>query len=288
MTTEVYDIFEEDFEEDYTPLEIFQQHQKFSDVLTNNFLYAASVYFASREVTKENLRAFISDVIRLDKNLGYESGPKFNSPENVSLDPTPQRLNLAVPSLEIVKRLLYQLQLYLTKHPDKFTEYKDMVFIPDYYNSPYDFNSYPKEYFLFSAASVRDYMYQDKLLKDRYVVPYVEPGKVEPYFFKNNLLGGRLYLAQNVPSYDHANYVMYSWRFMHRNPEVYQGDQGDQGDQGADSLLDIPKVPQISFEVYKYVNPDQIELIRPDGLRKDKVLAYKVDDKVRYTVLLIE
>jgi len=322
MTDEVYDIFEEDYEEDYTPLEIFLRQQKFADVLTNNFLYAASVYFSTRKLTKANLRAFVSEVIRLDQNLVYESGPKFTSPENISLDPAPQRLNLAVPNLEIIKRLLYYLQLYATKHPEKFAEYKDKVFIPGYYKTPSDFIQYSKEYLLLSVTSVRDYMQQDKFFKNRYVVPYVEPGKVEPYFFKNNLLGERLYLAQNVTSYDHANYVMYYWRFMNRNPGDPSKEQikitetdltsakvtDDPGDDDLDldlnldedlpidlssapepdSISNLDKVPYISFEVYKYVNENDIELIRGDGNRKDKVLAYKVNDKVRYTVLLIE
>ncbi len=312
MTDEVYDIFEEDYEEDYTPLELFSQQQKFSDVLTNNFLYAASVYFSSRKLTKANLRAFISDVIRIEKNLVYESGPKFTSPENVNLDPVPQRLSLAVPSIEIVKRLLYYLQLYKNKHPEKFAEYKDKVFIPGYYRTPFDFTPYSKEYLLLNVSSVRDYMQQDKFFKNRYVVPYVEPDKVEPYFFKNNLLGKRLYLAQNVTCYEHANYVMYYWRFMNRNPgdpskgqkELTNTKVNDDLDSNLDldldldldeELISVPdnmanldKVPYISFEVYKYVNENDIVLIRGDGNEKDKVLAYKVNNKVMYTVLLIE
>jgi hypothetical protein len=327
MTDEVYDIFEEDYEADYTPLEIFSQQQKFSDVLVNNFLYAASVYFSTRKLTKVNLRAFVSEVISLNKNLTYESGPKFTSPENVSLDPTPQRLSLVIPNLEIIKRLLYYLQLYATKHPDKFAKYKNKVFIPGYYKTPSDFITFSKEYLLLNVSSVQDYIQQDKFFKSRYVVSYVQPDKVEPYFFKNKLLGERLYLAQNVTSYDHANYVMYYWRFMNRNPGdpskgdrhvIVKDDQNQDQDQSEDqgqnqgqnqdldlnlnldlqtpsketsvpeSNIVLDKVPYISFEVYKYVNENDIELIRRDGIRKDKVLAYKVNNKARYTVLLIE
>ena len=164
-------------------------------------------------------------------------------------------------------------------------------------------------------------MLQDKLLKSRYVVPYVEPLKTEPYFFKNNILGSRLYLAQNVPSYDYANYVVYSWRYLNKNPGIkdtprdhLKGPSQDidldrEIDLDLDLDLDLDKkpnqaivnpeltgtlnqipagIPYISFEVYKYRNEKQIDLIRPDGMFKDKVLAYKVADKVNYTVLLIE
>lgn len=212
----------------------------------------------------------------------------------------------------MLKRLLYYLQLYKNKHPEKFAEYKDKVFIPGYYRTPFDFTPYSKEYLLLNVSSVRDYMQQDKFFKNRYVVPYVEPDKVEPYFFKNNLLGKRLYLAQNVTCYEHANYVMYYWRFMNRNPgdpskgqkELTNTKVNDDLDSNLDldldldldeELISVPdnmanldKVPYISFEVYKYVNENDIVLIRGDGNEKDKVLAYKVNNKVMYTVLLIE
>ncbi len=356
-TDEVYDIFEEDYEEEYTPLEIFSQQQKFADVLTHNFLYAASVYFSTHEFTKDNLRAFVSQNVTIDKNMTYLSGPKFTSPENISLNPAPQMLNIVLPNLEVVKRLVYYLQLYATKHPDKLAEYKDKVFIPGYYKTPSDFTQHSKEYLLANAKSVHDYMQQDKLAKSRHVVPYVEPDKVQPYFFKNNLLGDRLYLAQNVTCYEHANYVMYYWRFMNRNPGDPSQDQAQdeyidsnandeldldldldqdldldlgfdlssrggakvsskgssKGSSSASSKVsskvdnkvsskvsskvdnkvdnkvnDLEDIPYISFEVYKYVNENDIELIRGDGVRQDKVLAYKVNDEVRYTVLLIE
>lgn len=304
MLDEVYDIFG-DGDEGSNPLEIFSQQQKFSNILTNNFLYAASIYFSSRKFTKANLRTFISEVISLDKHLAYKSGPKFNSPENISLDPIPQRLSLTIPSLEIVKRLLYYLQLYVTKLPEQFAEFKNKTFIPDYYKGPLDFTSYPNEYILLSTPSVLDYMNQNKLFKNRYVIPYVEPAKSEPYFFQNNLLGERLYLAQNAPSYEYANYIMYYWRFMNRNPGISSEGRAEDVNMDTNHEVDLDlnlddvevedkvedledKVPYISFEVYKYVNENQIELIRGDGNRKDKVLAYKVDNKVKYTVLLIE
>ena len=320
---------------------------KTSRVLAQNAIYAIVKFLQPNEsLTKSVFKRFTDSKVIFDKDVDYKlenMRPLFeNNPSNKMLTPAGE---IVIQTMEIWKRLIFYITMFYQRHKEKFLEYANLTNIPHFFDDISDFKAKTEEYLLEGKTSVNNLIAKKTRDILRHAVSAVILNTPETYFFKNTLLGNKVFMAQNAPTYLHANYILYTWRYDNYNPgtnfitgeeEARDGEQPEverddteeeeEEEEEAISLLDLdledllgespvdveapktekkkkkkkttkgeeeiqkppvlPEVPLIDFSVYKYVNSEDITLIRPNGSTKDFVLAYKVENIPRYTVLM--
>ena len=330
-TTEMYGVLK--VQRQASPLQELVVLDKTSRILTENAIYLLSRYLNGRALTKKFFMSFLDYYISLDPSVEYNVNlmrPYFEDVSNTILE---DGVKLVVPNTEILKRLVYYLKLFWQTNGEVAKTYKNKTEIPNFFSSITDYKINSGEYLLAKKQAV-DNLIVSKKRDEKKVVDHVVLGIDDVYFFRNAILGSKIFMAQNAPTYLHVNYIISEWRERRYNPgtnfkvppteaeqevpqEVAQEPEEDEDlalfDMDINELLGLepgeiseekvptkkkqevveiptlPETPLINFPVYKYVNQEDITLIRHgDGRGKEQelALAYKVAGEARYTAIL--
>jgi hypothetical protein len=150
------------------------------------------------------------------------------------------------------------------RNPIKLIDYYTRDSIENYYMEVSDFDTYSFQIILSGQESISEFIESN----NRDEIQYVLYDKVMksislPYFFKNKLIGDKVYLAQNASSINKAIEVYLTWVNLKYNPTYEVKD------------ADI----NYSFTMYAYKNKDTIKVYsvpRENSKYNIKILAYRL------------
>ena len=175
---------------------------------------------------------------------------------------------IIVHSSEILKRLIYCIQLSLYNDQQTLLNYYKHTYITNYFLDVTDFISYPTQIILNGSSAVEYYIDTiHPLLTNKITFT------TDPYFFKNSLIDNHIYLAQNTSSLNQAFTILKNWYTKKYNIG-----------------LDTPNIlTNYSFSLYSYTNETTIVKYSIIGKKSTfifKIIGYKIETVVHYTVLL--
>ncbi len=194
---------------------------------------------------------------QINKYFSMESGVMRNS-------------KLVIKSEETLKRLVYVLRLKITREQKNILGYKDKKVIENFYSDVTDFDQFPFQVILEGDESVDKWIKEQKY--DYYIHDEVKVTRRTPYFFKNDLVGDQIYLAQNTNSQYAAIKIAETWYSEGYNPGEY-----------------VDEAEPVTFTLFSYVNKNEIKQYKVVGPKTPydiRMLGYKVDDMSFFTVLL--
>lgn len=259
------------FPEDYiSVIKQYNENKKLSRYIIEYALWLFSRYLNNNNIQNietQTLSDFKKSMIRIDPNFNYQYISKTFSTSSGLMS----RGKLIVKSEETLKRLLYVLRLVAVRNTQKLISYHTIKVIQQYYVDITDFDQYPFQVVLEGEESVDKWIRERKIkynLRDD-----VSIGTLTPYFFKNPLVGDKVYLAQNVDSAFKGITIATTWFRDSYNPGY-----------------DVEESERVAFTLYAYTNPGNIEVYSVTGNETPydiKMIGCKLEDDTNlFTVLL--
>ena len=252
-------------------LSIFNKNKKMSRYLTEYLFWVFSKYIQDdniSNITDKTLSKFAKKYFVIEENHQYEMVPKIfdNNNGKVMRDG-----KIIVQSEEMIKRLMYVLKLFSIRDIKTLRNYYIRNAITHYYVDITDFDYYPSQVILQGEDSIDKWIQESKLsttLQKGIVI-----GQNTPYFFKNNLVDGKVFLAQNANSLQMALDISKNWQKSGYN-------------SGIDTDITNKKY---KFTLYSYVNPENItiqQVLGKDTQKEIRIIGYKLEGSPFYTALL--
>jgi hypothetical protein len=243
--------------------------KKSARYLTEYFIYFFSVYIYEEnieEVTSKDLENFIRNrVIIIDDYIYENIDRKFTLNSTVF-----QGNKLVVPSEEVIRRLLYILRLKLQQQFSEVREYRNQKIIKNYYVDLNDFDVHPEQIILQGRDSIKKWIESPENLN--ILNHEILFNQEQPYFFKNELVKGDIYLAQNVSNFTQGINIGKTWAESGYNP-ITSGEDKE----------------GLTFNLYSYISKNEIipyKVIGKENSYKIKILGYKKDNINTFTVLM--
>ena len=268
-------------------LEIFNSNRFVTKNLVQYTLKSASEFFLKYKSL--DLKKFSDEMFLLDEAHEYDVDKlRAIFTPNSSLV---KNGKLVVKSEEMLKRLLFVVRLFKERHSKNFKQYADYVKIPDFYHDISDYKLYENEYLLEGIDAIENMLNSEKIIKKSQ--PFILTDDWDPYFFKNDIVSNKVYLAQNVISFREGARITETWRTEGYNLGVAKELIIEGGEEEtkrswkrAPESKEIKKYDLRNFNVYKYINQNDISLLVSNAEVRDALLGYIVNGAVRYTVLL--
>ena len=255
--------------ETVSELDTYNRNKKFARYIVEYMIWIYSYYLKNKNITKitdESIAKFSNKYFDIKPNYNYEVIPKTFSKSSTVMN----RNKIVIQSEEMKKRLVYVLRLLCIRNSDSVFEYHKRKVIQNYYEDISDFNQYKNQVLLYGQESINKWIFENNvnyILYDEVLI-----GSTKPYFFKNNLIDNKIYLAQNTTSIGKACDIAINWFRNDYNIGVHSKD-----------------ITPVSFILYSYVNSENITSLSVNG--KDfsnevKIIGYKINGKAFYTPLL--
>jgi len=246
----------------------FNKYKKIARYVIEYSYWIFSEFYQDKyEQDLENvLIEFAEKKIEINPDFEYLTINKYFSMDSPLLNNN----KLVVKSEEALKRLIYNLRVALRNNMSKIKNYYKKLTIDNFYVEVSDFDRFHSQVILYGKDSVIKWLNQQNSsydLSDSVIFT------INPYFFKNTLVGNKLYLAQNTSSIEKAKEIALKWHTENYNVGF--------DPVGIDDKLE--------FEFYRYGNSEDIKKYNIVGESNDleiKVLGYKVGDVNEFTVLL--
>ena len=222
-----------------------------------------------------SLARFISSEVSIDEDFEYGNVPKrFDLASGVMRDG-----KLMLRSEEALKRLVYTMRLSMRRFGAKILDYHNRTNIGDYYLDITDFDQFNFQVILSGEDSINKWAVEQK--SKRYLYSEIQPRSTLPYFFRNELIGHAIFLAQNTDSLPKAVKIIETWLEKGYNP-------GFDPDGVDDTPGNLPV-----FTIYSYVNETDVKAytVAGDATSHDiKIVGYKMESDGEwiafYTALL--
>ena len=179
---------------------------------------------------------------------------------------------LIIKSEETLKRLFYILKLSIIRNVNEIINYYNKKVIDNYYLDISDFDKYNFQVILEGVDSIDKWINEHNKVKN-ILYNRIQVEKINPYFFKNQLIDNNIYIAQNTDSLQKAMNISLIW-----NKYKYNS-----GYESQEEELNY------EFILYSYTNFKNIKMYNIDGEENNyniKIIGYKFNDKGMYTVLL--
>jgi hypothetical protein len=258
-------------ENEFSVIESYNKYKKLARYITEYMFWLFSNYLhddSSRKMDLETIQRFVNDKIKLVPDFDYgHVGKIFNEYSGIM-----DGGKLVIKSEEALKRLMYTLRVSLRRHRQKIINYHTRKVIEKYYEDVTDFDQYQFQVILQGDESVEKWIHEQKI--KYHLHDSVQIGISTPYFFKNDLVGPQIYLAQNTNSVYKAIEIAKVWLQSGYNP-------------GADPLNLAEQI--INFTLYRYINEKDIKVYRVGDIPTPldiRMLGYKIEDDSFFTVLL--
>lgn len=206
------------------------------------------------KITIPNIVKFSKKKFIIDPSHPYGHVTKTFSKDS----PILKNGKIVVPNEETIKRLIYTLRLNIQRNAYAVKKYYKKKYIQNYYLDITDFTYNSNEILLFGEDSVENLIKENN---QTYILSStIQIGKTEPYFFKNNLVDDKVYLAQNADSLEKAVYISKKWKKDGYNVGTYS-----------------KKSKQTSFVLYSFVDENNIRKISGDDDSDYKIISNNVN-----------
>lgn len=240
---------------------------------TARYLTEYVFWMFSKFLQKEKILEIDDDVLNKFSKKYFVIDEKFNYPEiSKNFETNPKIFSgekLILQSTETLKRLLYVLKLYSVRHRKTLLQYYQKTSIVDYYLDIADFNKNIEQIILHGNESIDKLVRESKFTHILY--EEIRPDFNVPYFFKNNLIDDKVFLAVNVDDYKKGFDITVNW---HKNNFV----------------LDYPEpIGMYNFTLFSYSNRYKIKKYYISEGKKGyhiQMIGYKINNTPYYTVLL--
>ena len=247
-------------------LEIYNKNKKIARYLTEYTLWLYSKYLYSKKI---NIETFSKEHFKIDPSFLYGNISKKFKENNKSLM---IENKLIVHDEETIKRLVYILNLNIQRDKNKILNYHKRFFIENYYVDLTDFKQHPNQVILFGDDSIQNWINENTTGSTSFTLYNgIKFGDV-PYFFKNELIDDKVFLAQNTNDIGKASNIAITWNKQHYNLNIHVKD----------------KISTPPFTLYAYKNPFDIKKydIESKSSKNIKIMGYKIKNIPYYTVLL--
>ena len=256
-------------------IEQYNKYKKLSRYITQYIFWLYSKYLKESDIKNfediisyENMNDFKIKYIDIQEGYVYEEVPKTFSMNNSLLVDN----KLIIKSEETLKRLFYILKLSIIRNVNEIINYYNKKVIDNYYLDISDFDKYNFQVILEGVDSIDKWINEHNKVKN-ILYNRIQVEKINPYFFKNQLIDNNIYIAQNTDSLQKAMNISLIW-----NKYKYNS-----GYESQEEELNY------EFILYSYTNFKNIKMYNIDGEENNyniKIIGYKFNDKGMYTVLL--
>ncbi len=183
---------------------------KIARYLSNWILYMFSRYVFENNITtldKPVIRGFFEDKVEVNAKHEYNVkniSDEFNMESSTSLFTPDGRL--ICNSIEIAKRLLFQMRILIERDRKGVLEYHAKQVMENFYQSESDFSSFPNETIVqWTPASGVKLSYLLESTSREYQLYKYPPKTNSPFFFKHpKITQDQVILLQNTPTIDQA------------------------------------------------------------------------------------
>ena len=237
----------------------YNLYKKLARYLTEYMFFAFSDYIHTNnlDVSDKSLDRFVKDSVVISDTDYGAIGKNFNKFGSIL-----NRGKLTIPSDEILRRLIYVLRLEFDRNKDMILNYYKRVNIEAYISDISDFTIYNGQSILYGEQALVKYIDELKVVyRFNYDIGF---NGDKPFFYRNSILGDRMFLAQNTNNLVDAKSICYNWE-----------------KSGVNNQIPTHKADPT---IYSYASTGDIREIKSG---KDcNVLGYKIDNDSRFTVLL--
>ena len=244
-------------------LNTFLYTKQIARLLVEYAKWLYSTYLSTTDDT-DTLAIFSDTKLKIISTHSYDS----NISNKFSMDSSLlDHGKLILPSSEFQKRLLYVLRVFDMYEHDTLLTYKDLVTIPNFFSSVYDFTPHSENIILKGNHAL------SKWISEKQTRPWVLRNNVDQtastYFMQNpNIMNNQICLMQKEDDLESAVERARYWKQHEINTQV--------GENAADPFLN-------PFSLYSYRNQDEIDeftckeqdCVRQQGEDKVAVLGYK-------------
>jgi len=272
----------------------FALYSKLAKYINEYVLYAYSWYISDNvvDVGDESITAFSRQVVVGDVNYGAIN--KYFSRDNTIYN----NKKLFLPSEEILKRCMYVLKLEAHRNPLAIKEYKSQRNIFPFLDTTNDYTEYPLQTIVFGKEAFQKYIMEFFTSQEIDYNIGFNGGMPHYYKFENNI-----YLSQNIlpvqkerdsywkePAKDSVVHpregfakalnTCYNWETVGVNSEAISVEVDAAGEVFTNdvSVLKYSR-DDTDFKTEKFTELNDID-------SADKIIAYKIKNVPKYTVLL--
>lgn len=188
---------------------------KLSRYLTNWVLFLFSNYIFEAnvvEITSRDIETFVSQWMTVDSNFQYDVDrvSEFLVPEQAT--GILRGGKLVCSSLELLKRLVYQLRLLIERDRTNVSEFRLKQTMDSFYQFSFDFYSFPNELLFYKPESVSDTLFELIDVPVHKVYSGLQANLNSPYFIRHSeLTDTEIALTQNTQTVGEAYSKMVIW-----------------------------------------------------------------------------
>ena len=277
-----FDVYIE-YTEEHNKFKEYNKMKKLSRCIVNHFIWLYSNYVNEiidpdyrtyNDLTNDDFSEFIEIYVEIDPTFNYEMVPNILSfdSEGIIRDG-----KLIVKSEETLNRLKYVLKHKIVRDFNRMINFHNQTGMADYYIDIDDFDSHSSIQTLLKGKDFTEKWLRDIDISDDYELYNEINLKKTQYFFNNQLIDEKMYIARNVDTIEKAIQLGIFWNIEKYNPDK--------------NIEKFDEIYGYKILFYSYKNPKNIEkytIEKSDEMNggKLKIVGYKVNGIKKFTVLL--
>ena len=289
---------------DKSTISEYNKHRKLSRYIIEYLFWLFSKYLNDNGIIEDNItedvyKNFKNQYIQIDNTFKYHNIEKLFSMKNSGII---RGGKLIIKSEEPLKRLFYVLRLKLIRDAKDLINYYQKTMIEQYYLDITDFKYNNKQlvlqgekaFYRLINEDTKNIIHKEIYLKknkidnededdddedqekddDKEVKTKKKNYDIIPYFFKNKLIDNKIYLAQNVDSFEKGIKISEIWNNDNYNPG---------------SIIKINNnLNMEEFTVYSFMNTNNIKKYHVEGNKNNldiKIIGCKIKDINTYKLI---
>ena len=201
----------------------YNKYKKLSRYISQYILWLYSKYLNELNITTYEeitsikvMNNFKIKYIDIQEGYEYEEIPKIFSMRNNLI----VNNKLIIKSEETLKRLFYILRLSIIRDANQVINYYDRKVIENYYLDISDFDKYKFQIILEGEDSINKWIGENNKISN-ILHNEIQNEKINPYFFKNQLIDDNIYIAQNTDSIKKAVNISLLWnKYKYNSGEI--------------------------------------------------------------------
>ena len=225
---------------------------------------------------QELIEGFVRKFITIDTSFSYKKMKNIFSMQNTDII---RNGKIVINSNEILKRLLYSLRLEITRNFPSILIYKDNTFLRNFYLDTEDFEDFPNQVILKNREFTLKWLKEkeETIELNKYsLYDFINPNLTQSYFFKNDLISNKIFIAQNTNSFENANQIAIDWVRKKYNSGYYVEPEDD--------------FEYFDCNLFAYENPSEINKffvnMNNENSHGIKIVGYKINGESYFTTLL--